>query len=54
MDKDFTVMIEQDEEGFYVATATEIPGCSTQGKSLDEAVERIKEAIEMCLEAEPA
>lgn len=49
----FTVVLEQDEEGFYVATASDIPGCYTQGKTVQQALERIKEAIEVCLEAEP-
>jgi predicted RNase H-like HicB family nuclease len=47
---DFTVLIEQDEDGIYVAKVPEIEGCYTQGKSLEEVLERIKEAIEVCLE----
>ena len=49
---DFTVIIEQDEDGIYVATALEIYGCYTQGKTLQEALNRIKEAIEVCLEGD--
>jgi predicted RNase H-like HicB family nuclease len=49
---DFTVLIEQDEEGWYVATVPDIRGCHTQGKSVSEVLERIKEAIELCLEAD--
>jgi len=49
---DFTVIIEQDEDGIYVATAPEIDGCYTQGKTLQEALDRIKEAIEVCLEGD--
>ena len=49
---DFDVLIEQDEEGIYVARAPEIEGCYTQGKTLQEVLERIKEAIEVCLEAD--
>lgn len=49
---DFTVLIEQDEEGIYVARVPEIDGCYTQGKSLQEVLERIKEAIEVCLEGD--
>ena len=48
---DFNVFIEQDEDGMYVAKAPEIQGCYTQGKTLQEVLERIKEAIEVCLEA---
>ena len=47
---DFTVIIEQDEDGIYVAKVPEIEGCYTQGKSLQEVLDRIKEAIEVCLE----
>ena len=49
---DFTVLIEQDEDGVYVAKVSEIEGCYTQGKTLQEVLERIKEAIEVCLEAD--
>jgi len=49
---DFTVIIEQDEDGVYVATAPEIDGCYTQGKTVQEALNRIKEAIEVCLEGD--
>ncbi|MEK6829370.1 MAG: type II toxin-antitoxin system HicB family antitoxin [Nanoarchaeota archaeon] len=49
---DFTVLIEQDEDGVYIATVPDIQGCYTQGKTISEVVERIKEAIELCLEAD--
>jgi len=49
---DFTVLIEQDEDGIYVATVPDIQGCHTQGKTISEVVDRIKEAIELCLEAD--
>ena len=49
---DFTVLIEQDEDNVYIARVPEIEGCYTQGKSLQEVLERIKEAIEVCLEAD--
>lgn len=49
---DFTVLIEQDEDGWYVATAPEIQGCHTQGKTISQVLERIKEAIELCLESD--
>ena len=48
----FTVLIEQDEEGIYVAKVPEIPGCYTQGKTVEQALERIKEAIQVCVESE--
>jgi predicted RNase H-like HicB family nuclease len=49
---DFNVFIEQDEDGIYVAKVPEIEGCYTQGKSVEEVMERIKEAIEVCLEGD--
>lgn len=48
----FDVLIEQDEDGVYIAVVPEIEGCYTQGKTLQEVVERIKEAIEVCLEGD--
>ena len=48
----FTVLIEQDEDGIYVARVPDISGCYTQGKTVGQAVERIREAIEVCHEAD--
>ena len=48
----FTIIIEQDEDGIYVASVPEIQGCYTQGKTIPQVLERIKEAIELCLEAD--
>lgn len=50
MAKEFTVIIEQDEEGYYIAEVPELKGCHTQARSLDTLMERIKEAIQLCLE----
>jgi predicted RNase H-like HicB family nuclease len=52
MKKEFTVVIEQDEDGIYVASVPELEGCHTQAKTLDELIERIKEAIKLYLEVE--
>ena len=49
---DFNVLIEQDEDGLFVASVPEISGCYTQGRTLQEVLERIKEAIEVCLEGD--
>ncbi len=49
MKKSFNVVIERDTEGFLIASVPELPGCHTQAKSLDKLLERIKEAIELCL-----
>jgi predicted RNase H-like HicB family nuclease len=50
MKKDFNVIIEKDEDGFYIASVPALKGCHTQARSLDILMERIKEAIELCLE----
>lgn len=52
MQKQFDVVIERDSEGFYVASVPQIAGCHTQARSLDEAIERIREAVELCLEVD--
>lgn len=52
MIKEFTIVIEQDEDGIYVASVPELEGCHTQAKTLDELKERMKEAIELYLEVE--
>ena len=52
MQKQFNVVIEQDSEGYYVASVPALRGCHTQAKSFDELMERIKEAIELCLEVQ--
>ncbi len=46
----YRVIIEQDEGGYFVASAPSIPGCHTQGDTYEEAVANVKEAIELCLE----
>jgi predicted RNase H-like HicB family nuclease len=48
----FSVVVEKDEDGYYVASVPELPGCHTQAKTLDGVMERIKEAIEVYLEVE--
>ena len=50
--QNFTVVIEKDEDGYYVGYVPSIRGCHTQGKTLDELIKNIKEAIELCLEVE--
>lgn len=47
--REFNVVIERDEEGFYVATVPELPGCHTQARSLDKLQARVREAIQLCL-----
>jgi len=42
----FNVVVEKDEDGYYVASVVELPGCHTQAKKLDQLNERIREVIE--------
>lgn len=49
--KQFVVVIEEDEDGRYVGSVPNLPGCHSQGDSLDELMENMKEAIELYLEA---
>ena len=44
------VTIEQDEAGFYVAEVPALPGCLSQGRTYEEAIANIKEAVEGWLE----
>lgn len=46
----FKVLIEQDEEGYFVATVPALPGCHTQAKTLSQLISRTKEAIQLCLD----
>jgi predicted RNase H-like HicB family nuclease len=46
----FTVIIEKDENGTYVAEVPDLRGCYTQGDSVEDVMKNIKEVIEMCLE----
>ena len=52
MIREFNVVIEKDEDGYFVASVPALRGCHTQAKSLDVLMKRIKEAIEACLEVE--
>lgn len=48
--RDFTVIIERDENGVYIAEVPDLKGCYTQGDTVEEAMKNIREVIEMCLE----
>ncbi len=50
--REFNVIVERDEDGWYVATVPELAGCHTQAKSLDKLMVRIREAVELCLEVD--
>ncbi len=49
----FTVLVERDQEGYLFATVPELEGCHTQAKSLDKLMERVREAISLCLKDLP-
>ena len=46
-----TVLIEKDEDCYYVASVAELPGCHTQARTMKELMKRIQEAITLYLEA---
>jgi predicted RNase H-like HicB family nuclease len=48
--REFTVVVERDEDGYYVASVPALPGCHTQARSLDELMQRVQEAIAVSLE----
>lgn len=52
MAREFTVIIERDEEGYLVGSVPALRGCHTQARSMDELLERMKEAIQLCIEVE--
>jgi predicted RNase H-like HicB family nuclease len=48
--QEFSVVVERDEEGYYVASVPALPGCHTQARSLDKLMERVREIIELYFE----
>lgn len=50
--REYSVIIERDAEGCYVAEVPELLGCHTQAKSLDELMERVREAIQLCRDSQ--
>jgi predicted RNase H-like HicB family nuclease len=52
MSREFSVIIERDAEGYYVASVPALRGCHTQSKSLDDLMGRVREAIDLCLEVQ--
>ena len=50
MRRQFNVVIERDEEGYYVASVPALAGCHTQARSLDDLIERLREAIAVWLD----
>jgi predicted RNase H-like HicB family nuclease len=52
MAKEFSVIIERDAAGYYVASVPALRGCHTQAKSLDDLMARVREAVDLCLEVQ--
>ena len=50
--KEYTVVIEKDEDGYFVGSVPQLQGCHTQARTLDQLMARMKEAVLLCLEAE--
>ena len=49
---EYTAIIEKTPSGWYIAQCEQVPGAMTQGKTIDEVKENLKEAIELVLNAE--
>lgn len=47
--KEFYVVIERDEDGMYVGEVPQLKACYSQGETIDELMQNIREVIEMCL-----
>lgn len=47
---EFNIIIEKGEDDYLISEVVELPGCHTQAKTMDELLERTKEAISLCLE----
>ncbi|HLC31304.1 MAG TPA: type II toxin-antitoxin system HicB family antitoxin [Candidatus Nanoarchaeia archaeon] len=50
---EFNIIIEKDEEGWYISEVVGLQGCHTQAKTIEELIKRTKEAIQLYLESEP-
>lgn len=50
MKKHFPIIIEQDKDGVFIVQCPSFKGCRSYGATIDEAIENIKEAIEVCVE----
>jgi predicted RNase H-like HicB family nuclease len=50
--REFYVIIERDEDGYYVGEVPQLQACYSQGETIDELMVNMKEVIELCLETE--
>lgn len=44
------IIVEMDEDGYYIVSCPLFKGCQSYGETIDEALKNIREVIEMCLE----
>jgi len=52
MSRKFHVVIQRDEDGIYIGKVPELKGCMSQGKTIQELMKNMKEAIELCLDVQ--
>ncbi len=52
--REFCVVVERDQDGYYVGEVPQLQGCYSQGKTIDELLANIREVIELCLEDQGA
>lgn len=52
MKNEYTILIEKDEDGYYVGSVPMLPGCHSHARSLDQLMERMEEAITLWLDVE--
>ena len=52
MTKEYTLIIEKGEDGYFISEVVELPGCRSQAKTKKELVERTKKAIALCLDCQ--
>ena len=50
--REYTVVIEKDEDGYFIGSVPQLKGCHSQAKTLDKLMVRMKEVVLLCLEAE--
>ena len=50
--REFYVIIERDEDGYYVGEVPQLKACYSQGETIDQLMANMKEVIELCLEIE--
>ena len=46
----FSITLERDEDGVWIAECPSVPGCVSQGRTRDQATENIRDALRLCLE----